>query len=136
MRLVMAVVGLAFTVFVIIDFLLDSEAFLAQVPPIIEITETVALAFCMFVLPPLALFPKTIGLSARGFLLASFIFGLGVWFYGLLAAYEVWERGAAALKGYGDIAVLLLFGLSLAYLSRSAGRYLSKKADILSSVSL
>ena len=133
-QLVMAGAGLAFTTFLIVDFLLDSEVFFAQVPPIVESTETTVFVLCLFFLPVLALFPKTIRWSARGFFLASFIFGLGVWFW-LLAGYEVWENSAAALRGYSNIVTFLLFGVALVYLSKSAGRYLAKKAAMLSSLS-
>ena len=45
---------------------------------------------CFIVLFPLAIFKKTKGLSAVGFLIASYIFGATLWVWSFLLAYIFW----------------------------------------------
>src|SRR5260370_36043537 len=61
-----------------------------KVLPLLVKAEAIAFIFCIIVLLPLSLFRLTRVVSCWGFFLSSFLFGLGVWMYGLLVTYDLW----------------------------------------------
>ena len=76
---------------------------------------TVTLAVCVLILVPLAIFRKTRPVSAIGLMIASYVFGATLWFYGLLMAYAGWGLVGIivglVLAGVGVVPVAALAAL-------------------------
>lgn len=108
----------------------------------------IALAICVFVFIPLAIFDKTRIISCYGLLFGSYALGLTVWLYGLAVTYSLWGLFwvivglfiagvgvvpigllAAVLGGYWSVAGILIYGCVITYGFRWYAVYLGEKID-------
>ncbi|HTT82739.1 MAG TPA: hypothetical protein VMF67_04615 [Rhizomicrobium sp.] len=71
-------------------FLLGAAYVTPVVTPILIGVSWLAFAICVLILLPLAFFRYTRPASAIGFMIASFIFGASLWFYGFFLAFGYW----------------------------------------------
>jgi hypothetical protein len=102
--IILACVG--FVAIILVTFLLiDGTAIVgAKVLPILMDASGIATVLCIVVFLPLSFFRSTRIVSTWGFMMASFLFGLGVWILGLLVTYDLWG-GFAVFAGmcfFGD----------------------------------
>jgi hypothetical protein len=118
--------------------------------PWLPIIMGLVLVLDLLIVLPLAVFKKTKGLSAIGLVASSYVYGLTLWFWGLLLTYYLWgviavfiglfmagvgvvpmAMLATALAGEwaitGQLTLLLLF----TYGSRLLGFHLAERADEL-----
>lgn len=121
-----------------------SETLMPILRALFAITSMVA----VFVLLPLAIFKKTRGFSSISLYIASFVFGINLWFYSLLITYEFWGVIGVVvgivIVGVGVVPTAFLaivFGGHWAYLTdfilllaftfgaRSLGLYLTTKSQ-------
>lgn len=66
----------------------------------------ITLLLSLLLVAPLSLIPPTRGISAVGFMIASFAFGAILWIWGMAYSYSVWGL-------FGVIVGLLLFGVGV-----------------------
>jgi len=121
----------------------------ARIYPWLVAISVIALGGVIFVLLPLASFRKARGLSATGLMIASFVFGLTLWVWGLLLTYNLW--GAIAvfiglfLMGIGVVPIAMLATLFegmwmtlgelilltvLTFGTRATGAWVAVKAEV------
>lgn len=71
-----------------------------------------AIAVCFVVLAPLSLFRRTRGISALGYLVASYLFGVNLFIFGIIVTLSEWGVVALViglfLAGVGVVPVALL----------------------------
>lgn len=77
-----------------------------KVLPILQQVNLWAFFVCIVVLGPLSLFRKTRTSSATGYYIASYLFGVSVWMYGLVVTYAIWG-------GFGLFIGLIMAGVGV-----------------------
>ena len=106
------------------------------------------LAIDIVVFLPMGIFKRTKGATALGLSISSYVFGLTLWFFGLLLTYIIWGMVgiliglffagigvvplsilATALEGEWSILGQLVFLLFLTFGSRALGSYFAIQAD-------
>jgi hypothetical protein len=132
----------------IIIFFAEIVPFLGKIEPFLMLASDIATVCCIVFLLPLSLFRRTRIVSMWGFLLASYLFGLSFWVYGLLVTYDQWGRTGVFiglfLFGFGVVplgiiaaatqylwltAGELIFGVVLTFGARAFAFHLAKKMD-------
>lgn len=75
----------------------------------------ITIGACLFILAPLAFFPKTQGTSAIGFLIAAYAFHLILWVWSMAYTYSIWGMTGVIigliLAGVGVVPVAMLAAL-------------------------
>lgn len=109
------VLSIAFLVVIVllIGLFIHGSAWLGEklYPWLVGIS-SLALAILIFVLLPLAVFHKTRAFAGNGIMIASWVFGITLWVWGLLLTYHLW--GAVAvfiglfLLGVGVVPIAML----------------------------
>lgn len=73
---------------------------------------SIALILTVVIFVPLAIFKKTRGMAAVAVFIASYVFGITLWFWGFLLTYYLWGPGALIigifLFGVGVIPIAML----------------------------
>lgn len=109
------VLGLAFLVVIalLVALFIHGGAWLSEkIYPWLVWISSLALVILIFVLLPLGVFRKTRAFAGNGMLIASWVFGLTLWVWGLLLTYHLW--GALAvyiglfLFGVGVVPIAML----------------------------
>ena len=101
--------GLGFIVLIalLIGLFIHGGAWLgAKVYPWLMFISTITLVVTVLVLLPLSFIQRTRGFASVSLLVASYIFGLSLWVWGLLLTYHLWGAGAVFLG-------LFLFGVGV-----------------------
>jgi len=96
-------------------FLMGANWIGKQIMPWLWTISLVALAVVLAVLSPMSAFQRTRGPASVGLLISSYIFGVTVWFFGLLITVTVWGKIAAAIglmmMGVGVVPIAMLAAL-------------------------
>ena len=126
-------------------FLIRGGANIAdKIYPFVHYIGSIVLIIDIVILLPLSFIKKTREVAAIGFLISSYIFGLGMWLYSFIITYSLWGGLAVfigvIMMGVGVMPIALiaslfnglwifvlglLFGLFLVYGSRSLAHYLN-----------
>jgi CheY-like chemotaxis protein len=142
---VLIVVGILF----IIGFLIEGGEYISEkVYPYINGIGSIIFTFDILVFLPLSFFKKTRVFSVYAFLISSYVFGVGMWFFSFIVTYALWgwlgiliglflmgvgvmPVAVVASLFAGQWAVLfnLLFGFALTYGTRAYSIHLANKAD-------
>ena len=83
----------------------------------------IALLVSFFILAPMALFHKTRGAAAAGFVLTSFVYGILTWVMGLLITMQYWGPVAVVIG-------LLLFGVGVVPVGMLAAAFHSSWLEV------
>jgi hypothetical protein len=145
---ILGLVVLTAVVFVIPVFIAGTTVVAEKVLPFLWVAAYIAMIFCVVVFLPLSLFRRTRIVPIYGFLMASYLFGLGMWLYGFLVTYDLWGEGgvfvglflvgigvvpvaiiAAALKQMWPVVGALIVGLVVTFGARMFAFYLAKTLD-------
>ena len=103
------VLGLGFIVLMalIVGLFIHGGAWLgAKVYPWLVSISLITLVVTVLVLFPLSLIHRARGFASVSLLIASYVFGLSLWVWGLLLTYHLWGAGAVFLG-------LFLFGIGV-----------------------
>jgi hypothetical protein len=103
---ILSLVVLTAVMFVIAVLIYGTAAVAEKLLPFLWLAAYIAMVFCIVVLLPLSLFRRTRIVPACGFVIASHLFGLGMWMYGFLVTYDLWG-------GTGIFVGLLLGGIGV-----------------------
>ncbi len=142
-------IGFFFLIILIAMFFIEGSVWIGnKVLPWLSVLMWIVLALNIIILIPMSIFKKTKGPSAVGFIVSSYVYGLTLWFYGLILTYLIWGPVAVFiglfLAGIGvvPIAVLatiidgewtivgeLIFLILLTYFSRFISFKLAERAD-------
>jgi len=120
----------------------------AMVLPWLSIVMWLVFVLDILIFLPLGIFKKTKGVSAFGFVLSSYVYGLTLWFWALLLTYLIWGTRAVfiglfiagigvvpiailatALNGQWAITGQIILLLVLTFGSRMLGFYFAERAD-------
>ena len=120
----------------------------AMVLPWLSIIMWLVFVLDILVFLPLGIFKKTKGVSAFGFVLSSYVYGLTLWFWALLLTYLIWGTRAVfiglfiagigvvpisilatALNGEWAITGQIILLLVLTFGSRMLGFYFAERVD-------
>ena len=142
---ILALVAINFVAGFVIE---GTTAVAGHVLPFLIGATYIAIVLCVIFLLPLSLFKATRAVSAWGYIIASYLFGIGVWMYGFLVTYNLWGGigvvvgsilggvgivplgiVAAALKGLWSVVGNLVFGIGLTFGARVFAGYLAAKVD-------
>jgi hypothetical protein len=109
------VLGLGFFVLItlLIGLFIHGGAWLgAKVYPWLVSISSFTLGITVFVLLPLSFIQRTRGFSSVSLLVASFVFGVSLWVWGLLLTYHLWGAWAVFLGlfmfGVGVVPIAML----------------------------
>jgi len=134
---------------IIAVFLIKGDIWLAaKVLPWLSIIMWFVFIFDVLFLLPLSFLKKRKGFSAIGFIISSYVYGLTLWFWGLLLTYVIWggiavfiglfiagvgvvpmAMIATAIDGQWAITGQLILLTVFTFGSRIFGLYLGDKAD-------
>ena len=145
---VLGLAALAVALFAISYFIYGAAWASATLVPYLSYATNIAVAVCIFVLAPLALFRRTRDFASTGFLLSSYVFGLCLWMLGFLFTYSKFGAVgvfiglclfgigvvpvgmfAVALEGEWFILGMLLFGAVLTYGTRMLAIWLGQMVE-------
>jgi hypothetical protein len=118
-----------------------------KLTPVVEWANFLSfVAVILLILP--AFIRKSRGFAAIGYMLASYIFGISLWMYGLIVAYALWGTAGVVvglvLMGVGVVPVAvvaallhgewfaignLILGLVMTFGTRALAAFLAAKAD-------
>lgn len=106
-------IGIFIGIALLIALFIHGGAWLGEkIYPWLVAISAFVIAIVVLLLLPLALFRKTRGFSGLGIIIASYVFGLTLWVWGLLLTYYLW--GAIAvfiglfLMGIGVVPIAML----------------------------
>jgi hypothetical protein len=144
----LGIAGFAVMLLLGVFFIYGATWFSLWAIPYMTFATDIAVAVCIFILLPLALFRRTRPASAYGFMLCSFVFGICLWMYGLLITMSIWGPVAVIvglmLGGIGVVPIgmlacvfhgewlsltVLLVGTVLTYLARYLSLRIATRAD-------
>lgn len=93
-------------------FILGSVWLSTKVIPWLNLASEITFFVILILLLPLSIFPKTRSFAGSGMIFLSFIFGLNLWFLGLLLTYALWGAIAVIIGlfiiGIGVVPIAML----------------------------
>jgi len=142
-------IGILFGIIFLAIFFIKGGVWLgAMVLPWLSIIMWLVFVLDILVFLPLGIFKKTKGVSAFGFVLSSYVYGLTLWFWALLLTYLIWGTRAVfiglfiagigvvpisilatALNGEWAITGQIILLLVLTFGSRMLGFYFAERVD-------
>jgi len=104
---VVLVLGIFILLALLIGLFIHGSAWLgAKVYPWLVSISSITLAVTVLILFPISFIRRTRGIASVSLLIASFVFGLSLWVWGLLLTYHLWGAWAVFLG-------LFLFGIGV-----------------------
>lgn len=84
-------VGFLLLIILVAMFFIEGGVWIGErVLPWLSVTMWIVMALNIVVLAPLTIFRRTTGISAIGFLASSYVYGITLWFFGLILTYLIW----------------------------------------------
>jgi len=136
------------SIFLLVFFIKGGVWLGAMVLPWLSIMMWLVFILNIIIFLPLGIFKKTRSVSAFGFVISSYVYGLTLWFWALLLTYLIWGTRAVfiglfiagigvipiailatAFKGEWIITGEIILLLVLTYGSRMLGFYFAERVD-------
>jgi len=142
-------IGISLGIIFLVMFFIKGGVWLgAIVLPWLSIIMWLVFILNVIIFLPLGIFKKTRSVSAFGFVMSSYVYGLTLWFWALLLTYLIWGTTAVfiglfiagigvvpiailatALNGEWAITGQIILLLVLTFGSRMLGFYFAERAD-------